>query len=200
MNQGTRGNALDCIVLCTNERETENSWEYKWWTLRFPKCSYKHCNEQSCQVNWKKGCRKWSLMHVYGCTNNILMIFLSTAQSQYSFKWLMICYIPQLGKSRPSGLPQWQPVIDGSHTPVRHSHHVSTATIASSVAAFNQSSQTESTRVLQTLPAVHWSASQKNQQSERPSLNLLDVISDFAWLCPTLCHYSTWRFRVWACD
>lgn len=30
--------------------------------------------------------------------------------------------------------------------PVRHSHHVVTATIASSVALFNQPSQTESTR------------------------------------------------------
>lgn len=29
---------------------------------------------------------------------------------------------------------------------------------------------------------------------ECPSLNLLEVISDFAWLCRTPCHYSTQRF------
>lgn len=128
---------------------------------------------------------------IHGRTNDILMIFLSTAQSQYSIKWLMIRHPPQLVKSRPSGLPQWRPIIDGSHGPVRHSHHVPTATIASSVALFNQSSQTEAARVLQNQPAVHWSASQRNQQSGRPSLNLLETISDFAWLCLTLCHYST---------
>lgn len=93
-------------------------------------------------------------MHVYGCANDIMSL-LSTAQSQYSFEWLMICYIPQQGKSWPSGLPQWQPVIDDSHGPVGHSHHVPTATIASSVALFNQSSQTESTQGAQTQPAVH---------------------------------------------
>lgn len=128
---------------------------------------------------------------IYGRTNDILMIFLSTAQSQYSIKRLMIHHTPQLVKSRPSGLPQWQPIIDGSHRPVRHSHHVPTATIASSVALFNQSSQTEAARLLQTQPAVYWSASQRNQQSGRPSLNLPETISDFAWLCLTLCHYST---------
>lgn len=118
----------------------------------------KHCNEQRCQVNCKKRLAKLKTeLHawIYGRTNDILMIFLSTAQSQYSIKWLMIRHPPQLVKSRPSGLPQWRPIIDGSHGPVRHSHHVPTATIASSVALFNQSSQTEAARVLQNQPAVH---------------------------------------------
>lgn len=101
---------------------------------------------------------------------------------------------PQLGKSQPSGLPQWRPVIDASHEPVMHSHHVPTVTIASSVALFNQSSQTESTRVLQTQPAIHWSAWQRHQQSERHSLNLLEVISDFPWLCPTIIPLSFFKY------
>lgn len=35
---------------------------------------------------------------------------------------------PQLVKSWPSGLPQWQPIIDLSQRPERHSHHISAAT------------------------------------------------------------------------
>lgn len=136
---------------------------------------------------------KWSITHVY-CSNDCLMIFLSTAQSQYSFQCLMIWYAPQLGKSQPSGLPQWQPVIGDRHEPVMHSHHVAMATIASSVALFNQSSQTESTRVPQAQPAVHRSASQRHQQSVRHSSNLLEVISDFPWLCRPLFHSAFFKY------
>lgn len=66
------------------------------------------------------------------------MTVLSMTKSQYSFKWL-----PQLGKSRSSGLPQWRSVIDASTGAVRHSHHVPMATMPSSVDVFNQPSLTE---------------------------------------------------------
>lgn len=48
----------------------------------------------------------------------------------------MIRHTPQLVMSRTSSSPQWQPVSVG------HAHHVPTDTIASSVALFNQSTQT----------------------------------------------------------
>lgn len=61
----------------------------------------------------------------HNIANDGLMTVLSTAKSQYSFKWL-----PQLGKSRPTGLLQWRPVIDTSTGAVRHSHHVPMALIS----------------------------------------------------------------------
>lgn len=72
----------------------------------------------------------------------------------------MICYKPQLLKSRPSGSPQWQPIIEG---PVRHSHHVASATIASSVAVFNEPDPTSRSPICNTVI---------NSQGVSPSLRL----------------------------
>lgn len=129
------------------------------------------------------GCKRSFMLHVCGCSNDLLMIFLSTAQSQYSFKRLIMCCQLQLGKSRPAASPQWQPVIDGSHGPVRHSRHVSVTTIASSAAVFKAAAP-------QTRAEV-WSASQRDQQSPHLPLNLLEVI-------PPDCvrHFSLERDRV----
>lgn len=139
----------------------------------------------------KQRLTKLSSMHVY-CSNDCLMIFLSTAQSQYSFQCFMICVHHSWVSHSPvvchNGGQSLTPAI------VMHSHHVPMVTIASSVALFNQSSQTESTRVLQTQPAIHWSAWQRHQQSERHSLNLLEVISDFPWLCPTIIPLSIFKY------
>lgn len=38
-------------------------------------------NNKGCQVSWRKAWLERSFMHVYGCDNDILINFLSTAQS-----------------------------------------------------------------------------------------------------------------------
>lgn len=82
-------------------RVVVNKLQTSWNVLSFAQMREKLNMDQNTNdrlsKRWYKHC-----MHARGCTNDILMIFLSTAQAQYSLKWLMICYIPQLGKSRPS--------------------------------------------------------------------------------------------------
>lgn len=85
----------------------------------------------------------------------------------------------------------WQPWACQAFTPRTYGHNSLISSLIQSV--FTDGVDSGCCRPSQPSTDLHH-RSISNQSI--PSLILLEVISDFAWLCPTLCHYSTLRSRV----
>lgn len=137
---------------------------------------------------------KLSSMHVY-CSNDCLMIFLSTAQSQYSFQCFMICVHHSWVSHSPvvchNGGQSLTPACH-AFTPRTHGHN-------SLISSLIQSVFTDWVDSGAADPASHPLICMTAASTIRASL-LKSPWSDLWFPLIVSYHYSTQHFQVCPCD